>query len=72
MKKRAESEPRYDADPAVMAKRYTNYTEQTLPVVEFYNKFGKVDTIDGSGQAADVYVATRKAILPELTLLLGP
>ena len=55
MKKRAETSSRSDDKDDVIKKRIRNYLDQTLPVVEFYKKFGKVNEIDATGTIADVY-----------------
>lgn len=72
MAKRAETSDRSDDNPETMAKRVANYKEQTLPVVDFYKKFGKVSEIDATGSIADVYGLSKRSILPECTCMLGP
>jgi len=35
-----------------------------MPVLDLYNRFGKVSTISGEGEVDEVYALTRKAIFP--------
>ena len=55
MTKRAETSGRSDDNPETMKTRVENYYEMTLPVVDFYKKFGKVSRIDATGSIAEVY-----------------
>jgi UMP-CMP kinase len=64
MRKRAETSDRTDDKDDVIKKRIRNYFDQTLPVVDYYRKFGKVSEIDASGSIADVYAQSKRAILP--------
>jgi len=64
MKKRAETSNRSDDKDDVIKKRIQNYFDQTLPVVDYYKKFGKVNEIDATGGIAEVYAATKRAVLP--------
>lgn len=72
MRKRAETSTRSDDKEDVIKKRIRNYLDQTLPVVDYYRKFGKVNEIDASGSIAEVYAASKRAVLPQCTCLLGP
>lgn len=72
MAKRAETSTRTDDNPETMAKRIANYLESTMPVIDYYKKFGKVSEIDALGSIAETYAQTKKAILPQCTCLLGP
>ena len=72
MKKRAETSTRSDDKEDVIKKRIRNYLDQTLPVVDHYRKFGKVSEIDASGNIAEVYAQSKRAVLPQCTCLLGP
>lgn len=38
-----------------LLKRFKAYTEQSKPVVELYERFGKVHTIMAMGSIQDVY-----------------
>lgn len=55
MKKRAETSNRSDDKDDVIKKRIRNYQDQTLPVVDYYKKFGKVNEIDATAGIAEVY-----------------
>lgn len=37
-----------------------------------YEKFGKVREVDGSGDTSQVWNATRKAMLPQISFIVGP
>ena len=41
-------------------------------MVDLYQKFGKVHTIDASGSVEQVYEETRRAMLPQVFYLIGP
>lgn len=65
MKKRAETSNRADdKNPDAPKKRIENYINQTMPVVEYYKKFGKVNEIDATGSIASVYAQSKRAVLP--------
>lgn len=71
--KRAESSGRADDNPETMKKRVANYKETSEPVIEYYDKFGKVFTIDS--EASDInaiYAEAREAVLPQLFFSMGP
>ena len=53
--KRAETSGRSDDNPETIKTRVQNYFDQSLPVVDYYRKFGKVRHIDATGSIADVY-----------------
>lgn len=72
MTKRAETSGRSDDNPETMKTRVENYYLQTLPVVDFYKKFGKVSQIDATGSIAEVYEQSKRAVLPQCVCLLGP
>lgn len=42
------------------------------PVIDFYDRFGKVSKIDASKSVKEVYEATKQALLPEVYSLIGP
>lgn len=52
--------------------RLKTYEEQSKPVVEMYQKFGKVHEVDGSGDTFQVWNLTRKAMLPQVSFMIGP
>ena len=66
-RKRAETSGRSDDNEETLKKRFNAYNEQTKPVLELYQKFGKVRKIDASGDINDVYKLTKQALLPEIS-----
>ena len=70
--KRAETSDRSDDNAVTIRKRYTNYVEQTRPVIEMYEHFGKVHEIDGARDANEIYEETRKHLLPQVSFMVGP
>lgn len=62
--KRAETSQRVDDVPDVIKKRVQNFFDNTIPVIDYYNKIGKVRRIDATGEVNDIYEATRQAIIP--------
>jgi adenylate kinase family enzyme len=55
-----------------LKRRVNTFKEQTAPVVEMYNRFGKVSFISGEGEVNEIYAETRKAIFPQVSFLVGP
>jgi UMP-CMP kinase len=47
--KRAETSGRSDDNPDTIKKRVQNYFDQSLPVIDYYKRFGKVFEIDATG-----------------------
>ena len=39
---------RSDDKPEAIAKRFTTYTEENMPVINYYEQFGKVRRIDAN------------------------
>lgn len=70
--KRAETSGRADDKEETLLKRLKNYNEQSKPVVDLYEQFGKVRRIDASKDIQDVYEQTKKAMLPSISFILGP
>jgi UMP-CMP kinase len=62
--KRAETSGRSDDNPETIKKRVQNYYEASYPVVEYYQRFGKVFKIDALGGIMDVYRITKAAVIP--------
>ena len=62
--KRADKSDRSDDNPEVIKKRVQNFFDNTIPVIDYYNKIGKVRRIDATGEVNDIYEETRKAIIP--------
>jgi adenylate kinase family enzyme len=69
---RAKTSGRSDDTEEVIQARLKTYEEQSKPVVEMYQKFGKVREVDGSGDTFSVWQATRRAMLPQVSFLAGP
>ena len=69
--KRAETSGRADDNAETIQKRVQNYVDQSYPVVEYYQKFGKVSKIDATGGIGEVYAQSRTAVLPQTMFLLG-
>ena len=70
--KRAETSGRSDDNAETIKKRVQNYFDTSYPVVEYYQKFGKVRKIDATGGISEVYKQTKEAILPQTMFILGP
>ena len=61
--KRAEKENREDdKDPKIIAKRFGEYQEKTMPLVEKYKKSRKLITIDASEGSESVYNSVVKKL----------
>lgn len=52
--------------------RYKTFTDQCMPVIDMYRNFGKVFEVSGEGEKRDIYAEARKAILPQVSFLVGP
>lgn len=63
---------REDNSVEAIKARITTYNQETAPVIDFYSKFGKVHEINANCDVNDVYAATRKAVLPQVSFLCGP
>ncbi len=59
--KRAKEQGRADDTPEVIGKRFDVYEQQTRPVVEHYERSGKVRRVDGVGTVADISARLRAA-----------
>lgn len=70
--KRAETSGRSDDNKETIIKRFQNYVNATKPVIEMYTKFGKVREIDGSKDINSIYAETRRAMLPQVSFIMGP
>jgi adenylate kinase family enzyme len=70
--KRAETSGRADDNLETLIKRFKAFNEQSKPVVELYQKFGKVHYIAATGTVAEVYQETKKAMLPQTFFIIGP
>lgn len=70
--KRAETSGRSDDNAETIKTRVQNYFDQSVPVVDYYNMFGKVKHIDATGDIASVFAQTKAAIIPQVMCILGP
>ena len=70
--KRAETSGRADDNAETIKQRVKTYFDQSLPVVDYYKKFGKVRQIDATGSIAEVYAQSKSAVLPQCMSVLGP
>lgn len=61
--RRARELGRSDDTPDVIAKRFAVYEEQTRPLIQFYDKLGKVRRVNGVGEVEEVAARVRKAAL---------
>ena len=61
--KRSRELGRADDTPDVIAKRFDVYEDQTRPLIEFYEKLGKVRRVDGVGEVDEVAARVRKAAM---------
>lgn len=69
--KRAETSGRADDTEEVLEKRVQTFLDSSYPVIEHYEKFGKVSRIDATGDVATVSAMTKAAMLPKTMFLLG-
>lgn len=69
---RAKTSGRSDDTAEVISARFKNYQDQTMPVIDMYRCFGKVFEVSGEAEKKDVYTEVRKAILPQVSFLVGP
>jgi len=63
---------RADDKAEILIKRLENYTRETQPVINLYRQFGKVREVNGEFDELTVYEATRKAMLPQVSFIIGP
>jgi adenylate kinase family enzyme len=68
---RAKTSGRADDTEEIIQKRLQTYNEQSIAVVDLYEKFGKVRSVDGSGDPLQVWKLTRQAMLPQVSFLIG-
>ncbi|KRX00815.1 P-loop containing nucleoside triphosphate hydrolase [Pseudocohnilembus persalinus] len=69
---RAKTSGRVDDNEETMKNRIKVYYEKTVPVSEYYKKFGKIKQIDGNQTIDEVYAQVKKAIKPNLIFFMGP
>ncbi|KAL4450880.1 hypothetical protein ABPG74_011722 [Tetrahymena malaccensis] len=69
---RGASSGRADDNPEAIANRLRVFHNETQPVLDFYNHFGKVKTMDGSKSVDEVYKQVQEQIKPNLIFMYGP
>ena len=69
--KRAETSGRSDDNAETIKKRIQQFVDQSMAVVEYYSRFGKVRKIDATGSIGEVYAQSKDAVLPQVELVLG-
>jgi adenylate kinase len=52
---RAQTENRSDDTPEAIRTRLDNYEKETLPVIEYYRKLGKLLEIDGTPDIETIF-----------------
>lgn len=63
---------RSDDNEDAVAKRFETFQAKNLPVVHYYEQFGKVRRIDATRDPLEVYEDTRAAMLPQISCIIGP
>ena len=63
---------RSDDNAEAIVKRFETYQQKNLPVINYYEQFGKVRRIDANRDVLDIYEETRKAMLPQISCIIGP
>lgn len=53
---------RADDDPGIFARRITSFEEQTAPLLDYYQRQGKLASIDGLGNADEIFERVRQAV----------
>jgi adenylate kinase len=53
---------RADDDPAIFARRIASFEEQTAPLLEYYDRLGKLACIDGLGTADEIFERVKVAV----------
>ncbi|KAI0340151.1 UMP-CMP kinase [Trametopsis cervina] len=60
--KRGETSGREDDNEESIKKRFRTYHDQTMPVIEYYNKQSKVASIDASATIEEVHVKAKEVV----------
>lgn len=63
---------REEDNDETLKKRLRAFKELSKPVIDMYTRFGKVKHIDASKSINEVFVQTKKAMLPEVFFMIGP
>jgi UMP-CMP kinase len=63
---------REDDNEETLKKRLKAFKELSKPVVDMYQRLGKVRRIDASRSVPEVFLETKKAMLPQIYFMIGP
>jgi len=63
---------RTDDNLEAISKRFETFVSKNMPVVTFYEQFNKVRQIDANRDSLEIYEDTRKAMLPQISFIIGP
>ncbi len=63
---------RSDDNIETIKMRFETYATKNLPVISYYEQFGKVRRIDANRDILDIYDDTRRAMLPQISCMIGP
>lgn len=64
LQRACETSTRIDHTLDICKKKVSQYTDYTIPMLEFYSTFGKVRKIDANRDFADVYCDVKEALTP--------
>jgi len=53
---------RADDDPEIFAQRITSFELQTAPLLDYYDRQGKLASVDGLGSADEIFERVKKAV----------
>ena len=62
MQQRAKEEQRSDDTPETIARRLEVYSNETAPLISFYQDKGLLETVDGTGSPDEVYQRIQSSI----------
>lgn len=66
--KRGEASGRADDNAETILKRFHTFSQQSMPVVEWYEQEGRLKRISSEQAVENVYKEARKAFIPETTV----
>ena len=61
-----------EGDEERINKKLEDHLQAVEPVVQTYEKFGKVRKIDATRSVEEIYTDSKSALLPEVYFMLGP
>lgn len=70
--KRGKTSGRSDDSKEIITKRIAVFNSNTMKVIDFYRRFGKVCEIQAVGGIEEVYERTKRALIPRFDFLIGP